>query len=344
MLVRVKKLPSWVGTFIVATTLLVLAGAPPANAAPVPEPAWPAKCPLRVGLILDQSASLAAGFGDVQQASQDLVDALRDHPSEVMVAGFGTTASVVHPLTDVSTKPARNAVKKAIRDLDTFSNASGHGATNWEAALQLAESSQVQIAVVLTDGLPNVYGSPVQQAEPGDDSALTAARKVADRLKRSGTRVVPVGMDLGEGGVENLAAISGPKAGDDYFLTRVNVLRGELYQIAAKSCGVPVAALPIPEPPVFPLRNVIIGLVAGVALLVAAGLGINRVRSGVKRPSSTPVSAPAAPVQDRILRVSDLKGSASASTTMPPDRSRGSRVPATHETSLDDVGLSPSPS
>jgi von Willebrand factor type A domain len=312
---RVKKLPSWVNAFIAATMLLVLVVARPANAAPVPEPAWPAKCPLRVGLLLDRSASLAAGFDDVQQASQDLVDALRDHPSEVMIAGFGTTASVVHPLTNVSTKSGRSAVKKSIRDLTTFSNGSGQGGTNWEAALQIAESSELQIAVILTDGIPNVYGSPVQQAEQGDDSALVAARKVSDRLKRSGTRVVPVGIELGEGGVENLVAISGLTPGDDYFLTRVNVLRGELYQIAAKSCGVPVAALPTPEPPAFPLRNIIIGLVVGVALLVAAGLGINRIRNGMKPQTSTPVAAPPAPVRDRILRVSDLTGSVGASRT-----------------------------
>jgi len=317
--VRINAWPTGLGILFGALLLLVLTSARPASAALVPQPAWPAKCPLRVGLFLDQSSSLAAGFGDVKNASQDLVDALRDHPSEVMVAGFGTNASVVHPLTDVSTKPGRTAVKKAIRGLDTFNDSSGQGATNWEAALQLAESSEVQIAVILTDGLPNVYGSPVQQAEPGDDSALTAARKVADRLKRSGTRVVPVGMDLGEGGVENLAAISGPKAGDDYFLTRVNVLRGELYQIAAKSCGVPISALPTPEPPAFPLRNVIIGLVAGVALLVVAGFGINRVRNGVKRPPSTPVSPPPTPVEDRILRVSDLTGSVAAPTAPPPE-------------------------
>lgn len=313
----VKNPPSWVSILVAATALLVLAGTRPASAAPIPEPAWPAKCPLRVGLFLDQSSSLAGGFGDVQQAAQDLVDALRDHPSEVMVAGFGTTASVVHQPTDVSTKRERSAVKKAIGDLDTFPDGSGQSATNWEAALQLAESSQVQIAVILTDGIPNVYGSPVQQADPPDRAALTAAAKVADRLKKAGTRVVPVGIELGQGGVENLVAISGPTPDDDYFLTRANVLRGELYEIAAKSCGVPVSALPTPEPPAFPLRTVILGVLAGVVLLVAAGLGVHRVRNRATARPAAVKSAPRAPVRDQILRISDLTETTGATAATP---------------------------
>jgi hypothetical protein len=326
---RVRTLLPRVCCLVGATVLLLVVGAQPANAAPVPEPAWPAKCPLRVGLFLDRSTSLQAGFDDVQQASKDLVDALRDHPSEVMVAGFGTTASVARPLTDVSNKSGRSAVKDAIDSLTTF-DGSGQGATNWEAALQVAQSSKVQIAVILTDGIPNVYGSPVQQVKQGDDSALTAARKVADRLKRSGTRVVPVGIELGEGGVENLEAISGSTAGDDYFVTRVTVLRGELYQIAAKSCGVPVSALPTPEPPGFPLRNVIIGVVAGVALLVGMGLAVNRLRTGSKPGNHLSRSARPAPVRDRVLRVSDVTDGVSAPTTPSPEpeaEDPGSRPP-----------------
>ena len=55
-----------------------------------PNPPWPSHCPLRLGLVVDQSESMAARFGEVREAASNVVDALRDKHSEISIIGFGT--------------------------------------------------------------------------------------------------------------------------------------------------------------------------------------------------------------------------------------------------------------
>ncbi|GAA1832267.1 vWA domain-containing protein [Microlunatus capsulatus] len=288
---------------LMATSLI------PAVAAPVieAEPDWPGRCPVTVALVVDQSASLEGSFDKVRQASEDMVDALRDRPSQVMIVAFGTEAQVVEPLTDVSDPSGRRRVKRSIDNLDTFSNASGQGGTNWEAGLALAAAAKPQIVVVLTDGLPNAYGNPVQGDEDGGDAALLAAQKVANGLKRAGTRVVPVGIALGPGGTQNLAAISGNRPGEDYFATDLDRLRRELYGVAARSCGVPISALPTPEPTAFPLAKTLIGAAVGLVALLIAGMVLNRRRNGPPTVAPLTPAASKEPRKRSVGRAAPLK-------------------------------------
>src|SRR5947208_2641386 len=89
---------SWLVVLAVCTLLsvpLMLLPAGMAAAATTTEPSWPSRCPLKVGLLLDRSSSMAPTFKTVRSSASDLVDALRDQPSQVVVVGFGTKADVV---------------------------------------------------------------------------------------------------------------------------------------------------------------------------------------------------------------------------------------------------------
>lgn len=271
--------------------LLALAGclipAVPASAAP--QPSWPARCPLTVGLLVDRSSSMASSFAEVRGASKDLVDALRGRHTQVTIIGFGTAADVLLPLTDVARQDARRRVKSAIGDLDALSG--DQAGTNWDAALQLAGQFDLSVVVILSDGDPTVSGAAVGggAVRSGDpEAALAAARVSADRLKTAGTRVVPVGIGLRAGSEQHLAAISGPVPGDDYYSTNLTGLRRQLYDIASKSCGIPVAALPTPEPPGFPLREALVLTFLVLAGLLGAGLLVQRLRRGPRRAGPRP--------------------------------------------------------
>ena len=312
----------------VVAILGVIVVAPGAQA--VVEPVWPAQCPLSVGLLLDRSSSMSSSFSDVQDASKDLVDALRGQHTKVMIIGFGSTASVIRPLTDVAEKSGRDQVKSAIDALGTFSG--NQGGTNWDDALQLAGRSSIGVAVVLSDGDPTAWVQSVPESDRAQ-AALRAAQASADELKKNGTRVVPVGIGLTPGAQVRLAAISGPVAGDDYYVTDLGQLRRQLYDIASKSCGVPISALPTPEPPGFPLKLALLGVLAVLAVILVTGVVLHRVRNG----SATDMPAPALrsarvrPIAPIMLEQPQVENSAprlpsvdrDSSDPSPPARSRG---------------------
>ncbi|KOV90037.1 vWA domain-containing protein [Nocardia sp. NRRL S-836] len=279
----------------------------PAHAAAqdVPNPPWPKACPLKLGLLVDRSDSMGARFDDVREATRNVIDALRDKRSEITVVGFGTVAGSVGSAVDVSDEDARRRLKDDVDDLETGGDVGG--ATNWEAALSAVRPLDLDVVVLITDGVPTVHGNPPQQdGEP----ALAAAKTAADQLKSAGTRVVAVGIDLAAGGEENLAAVTGPVAGQDHFTGGNASLLRQLYDIVAASCGVAVADLPTPEPAVFPWKEVLLGLLALLLLVGVIALVRNR---GRVRTTPHPVrkSVPVKTSPDRIGHqdlVQDLRG------------------------------------
>lgn len=263
---------------LVACTAVIFAMVADQNSAAaqpnVPNPPWPASCPLRLTLVVDQSSSMIARFPDVREAARNVVDALRDRKSEVSIIGFGTDAEIVSQAVDVSHEEARHELKDRI---DTLAAHEGDAsATNWEAALTAARDLEPDVVVLVTDGFPNVYGNPVEEGPETD--AVAAAAAAADQLKSAGTRIAAVGVDLEQGGEANLRAITGNNAGDDYYVTGTDGLLRQLYGIVADSCGVPIAALPRPEPPEFPWGRAILGTLAGLALLTGAAFLLHRRR------------------------------------------------------------------
>lgn len=258
-------------------------GVPAGAQADVANPPWPARCPLRLGLVVDRSSSMDGRFGEVREAAANVVDALRDKPSEVTIIGFGTAAEVVRSAVDVSDEETRHQLKDQINDFGTLGG--DDSATNWEAALSTAGKSSLDVVILITDGLPNAYGDPAVEGPEAVDAAVDAA----DRLKEGSTRLAAVGIDLDQEGERNLQAITGPVPGEDYYVTDTAGLLRQLYSIVASSCGVAIAQLPQPEPPVFPWLQTIVGTLACLLLIGLAAALLHRRRAGSgPRPATGP--------------------------------------------------------
>lgn len=232
---------------------------------------------------------MANRFDEVREAASNVVDSLRDKPSEVTIIGFGTGAEVLWSDVRVSDDDARHELKGQIGDLGTYGGDSS--ATNWEAAIVAAGESRLDVVILITDGLPNVHGNPVQQGPEAEPAAVAAAALAADRLKSGGTRLVAVGIDLRSDGEKNLEFITGPTRGEDYYPTDTAGLLRQLYGIVASSCGVPLAALPTPEPREFPWLPAILGTLGVLLVLGLAAFTLYRRRALTAGPAAAARSA-----------------------------------------------------
>ncbi|KAA2261290.1 VWA domain-containing protein [Solihabitans fulvus] len=244
--------------------------------AQVANPAWPSQCPLKLALMVDQSTSMTPRFDAVRDAARNVVDALRDKHSEVTLIGFGSGATVVTPLVDVADTSARDRLKNSVDDLGPLSG--WDGGTNWEAALTTVRKMSVNVAVLLTDGEPTEYDTRVPGVGGEAEMPLAAAVVAADQLKASGTRLVAVGIELDAGAADNLAKITGPVQGQDYYPSDLTNLLHQLYAVIASACGVPVSTLPAPEPPSFPLARTVLGALAVLCLAALVGFLLHRRR------------------------------------------------------------------
>jgi hypothetical protein len=294
----------------VVPMLMLIASASPAAAA-AGNPPWPRSCPLRVSLVLDLSGSMQPVVGPLRKASKNLVDSLRGSSSEVTVIGFASDAWTIAAAADVKNDTSRQALKRELGDLDVV-----NGATNWQQALRAAEAARAQLVVMVTDGYPNAIGSPPVQ---NDSGSLEPAGAVADRMRENGTRIVVIAMAQGAVAPTNLARISGPVAGDDYYVADANLLLRQLYDISSKACGIPVAALPKPIPDPFPWRKVLLGSAAALILLIGAG-GIAARRA--RRSAPSPRIRPAAPAKaaDRTIQREEIERELGRTRTSHPTR------------------------
>lgn len=305
------RLPAVIVVICAATSLGTTAQADVAN------PPWPQRCPLKLGLLVDQSSSMNFVFNEVREAAKNVVDALRDKRSEVTVIGFAGDAKVIGAAVNVSDQAARQQLKENIDKLDTVGGLFG-GGTNWESALVLAESLALDVAVMVTDGEPNQsnsYGS-------GSQGPLLDAVLVADRMKSAGARLVVIGIGLaGSGSLANLRRISGPVEGSDYYPSDNASLLRQLYEVVASACGVPVGALPNPEPapaaappvppaaapPTFPLAKAILGTLGGLLLLVLVGYLRYRTQGGRVRPAPIGPQPASSKIADPTISHQDVR-------------------------------------
>ncbi|MDR3068895.1 MAG: VWA domain-containing protein, partial [Cellulomonas sp.] len=172
-------------------------------------PAMPAKCGLDVALVMDVSGSVSGYENQLRAAGKAYVDALLGTPSQVQLFTFSTKAEVASGLTSVSSQAGADALNATIGSLTAF------GSTNWDDALWTVaeQSTKFDVAVVVTDGMPN---------------AVEPAVFSANALKAEGTRVVTMGVGSGVNSPSaalNLAAISGPTKYDGS-----NVVTADYYQ------------------------------------------------------------------------------------------------------------------
>lgn len=301
---------------LLTVSFAILLSFPPAVRAATPNPPWQQHCPQRIVLLVDLSESMEPNLDVVRQSSRALIDALRGAPNEVAVIALGTNAVVAVPVTDVGADEPRQELKAQIDDLNLLEGVLG--ATNWEAAFTAAGSLRPDAVVLLTDGQPTAHGTPaVGGSGTLDPEHLNSAVRAADALKSDGTRIIGLGMGLPPENVGNLAAVTGPAAGDDFYQTDASGLLGRLYEIAGKACGVPVAMLPQPEPGTFPLAPVLGAGVVAVLAIVGGGLALSR-RRGAGSAEPHPVTRlPARPLPDPTIALDDLPP---VSSTMSADQ------------------------
>ena len=180
------------------------------------------------------------GLGDrVAAAAED-----RGHDVHQLTRRHALTDGAVHLCRARHRRPATNNQNRPLTPVSTQAGAdtvngwingvTAGGTTNWDRGLfQVQQSaSQFDIAVIITDGNPTVYGN----AEgPGN---YTRFREVengifsANAVKAEGTRMLAFGVGAGiSAGGANLAAISGPTA--QLGLLPDHQLRGR----SAPSCG-----------------------------------------------------------------------------------------------------------
>jgi von Willebrand factor type A domain len=275
--VRNRRRPIMRGLLLVLG--LFLLGAPAVSAA-VPNPGWPGKCPLRLVIVVDLSTSMDPNLPQVKQSTRDLIDALRGAPNQVAVVAFGAAAAVAIPMGDVSDEDNRARMKDSV---DTIALLPGDGGgTNWEFALTTAATLDPDVVVLLTDGQPTAHGDPYSQAGLADDANnVSAAVTVADEMRTEGVRVVGLGIGLTDEFTANLAEVSGPISGDDYYQTGSDAdgLLSRLYDIASKACGLPVAALPQPEGANIPIAAIVGAVVGAMLLAILVGYLLSRRKS-----------------------------------------------------------------
>ncbi|KQM84187.1 hypothetical protein [Agromyces sp. Leaf222] len=223
--------------------------------------ALPQQCGLDVALVMDLSGSVTPSIGQARAAGVSLVQALEGTPSRVGLFTFGPTApqsganNQNRPITAVSTPAGVSTVSGWINGLTST------GSTNWDRGIyQVATSAaSYDVAIILTDGNPTVYGTETQ---PGD---FTRTREVenaifsANAVKKEGTRVIALGVGSGVTAAAtalNLAAISGPTkyngsnsaAADFYQEASYSAAAAALRALALGNCtgGVSVVKQVIP--------------------------------------------------------------------------------------------------
>lgn len=230
-----------------------------------PNPAFPSQCGVNVGLVVDLSASVGA-FSNVKTAMDGTIDALRGTPSQVEITTFGTDSPARgyqnFPLTSVATTTEANALKARYAG---WSNPSSQGNyTNWDRGLTTAAASDaasgarhLDIAILLTDGNPTVYGPNATGASP---SGYTRFRELengiasANEVKSLHTRIIAMGVGDGvssAGAGYNLRSVSGEVKYDgnnaltaDYYQTNdYAAASAALRKLVLESCAPSISVI-----------------------------------------------------------------------------------------------------
>lgn len=186
----------------------------------VPNPPMPQRCGLRVAVVADFSTSLryadTNGFIASRNATNNLIDALAGTPAEIGLYNFATKAPQVPNATTHKQNPtyqnrdpyislwSAQGVKEAKDVVSKWTN--GGGSTNWEEGLRQVSDGNYDVVYFITDGMPT-FSSKSRELGLGGDfvqaSALNRAIDAANDLKKAGTRIVPIMVDLTLGGRSN---------------------------------------------------------------------------------------------------------------------------------------------
>lgn len=218
-------------------------------------PAFPARCGVRVTLLYDLSGSISEGEATTMKAaSTEFVDALTGTPSSIAVASFATTAPAAGnanlPPTSVADAGGASTVKAAVGALVRTDGDDRY--TNWDAAFR-SVAGQSDVVVLFTDGNPTVHGVPARfpPVLTGLDQ-IDAGVLSANSVKAAGARVMAVGVgDLDELSRENLSLVSGPVEDHDYAITTFADVDTVFRSLADALC--PRPEVPVDQPPSAPV-------------------------------------------------------------------------------------------
>jgi len=221
-------------------------------------PAFPDTCGIEIALVMDLSNSISdTELAQMKTSASAFVDALEGTPSSVAGFTFATNAPASGnsnlALTSVATTGGANTARSWV---NARSKPGGQaGGTNWDAAFRqlISSAGSYDILVFLTDGNPTFYGSP-QSGGSGSDTTFREVEEgvfSANGVKSANPALKVVGVAIGSGAaVDNIAAVSGPVADDDYFLAANFVdLQEKLEEIATNLCGGTVTVRKLVEGP-----------------------------------------------------------------------------------------------
>ena len=184
----------------------------------IPNPEMVKKCGLKIAIVADLSLSLQNAVGNVdgfegsRDAATAMVNALKDAPgTQVGIYNFATKAGTKGT---TGKKPVDVAVNgevnpKITSAINEWKKENAGNATNWEAGLKQVQGSGYDIVYFITDGMPTYDNDGWQNYDRDPNKALlpnagafvqatslNRAILAANELKREGTRIVPVMVDL----------------------------------------------------------------------------------------------------------------------------------------------------
>lgn len=179
----------------------------------VANPQPPLRCGLRIALVVDLSTSLnyadTNGFEASKTAANGFIDALAGTPAELALYNFASTAPANTAGTTSGKNPpyismqSQSGVAEAKRVVNNWSYNANNSATNWQEGLKQVQGQNYDVVYFITDGMPT-YSSTIKSQGIGGEfvqkSALNDAIDAANELKKAGTRVVPLMVDLTLGG------------------------------------------------------------------------------------------------------------------------------------------------
>lgn len=233
--------------------------------------------PLNILFILDESGSIVGSgqgtAGVVQQVRSgvaEMFSSLSGTNTRVAVIEFSTTArravidgsaayrqitpatlaSYLDYINDNNNTPDNNHY-----DPEDYVSTQSNTFTNWDAALQLAQSvnsreNLAQLIVFFTDGLPTAYTNPNGTITTGTTTAIQAqalakAETSANAVKAQGSHIFAVGFPNPSLPQSNLQAISGPVrypdiepvfTNADYSVSTSQTLQNDLARIGGLLC------------------------------------------------------------------------------------------------------------
>ena len=179
----------------------------------VANPQPPLRCGLRIALVVDLSTSLqyadTNGFQKSKEAANGFIDALAGTPAELALYNFASTAPANTAGTTSGKNPpyismqSQSGVNEAKSVVSNWAYNANSGATNWQEGLKQVQGQNYDVVYFITDGMPTTSSTIKSKGIGGEfvqKSALNDAIDAANELKKAGTRVVPLMVDLTLGG------------------------------------------------------------------------------------------------------------------------------------------------